>query len=177
MKKVVSSFLLILVYTNIALSICSAEENYKAEKESPLEWRLGIKPEYSAEELENMQWTNVFGNEMAQYYFNSKSLTKDEKQNDYVYVIVKAVYRDQAIINQLNDKYKSQLNEKDFISYSEMMMSFNVHGRKYAITNIKIFTNNKVMVEDNSIQPEYKPVPVKTFVDTMYEIIRNFARN
>ncbi len=173
MKKwfLVGAFILLC---NMFFSVCLAME---ANKDSAIDWKISVKEKLTPEELEAMRWTEVFQNELAQYFFEVKSIQPDSADKDQIHVTVKAIYRDKAVINNLNEYYRKNLEKEDSIACSEMQMIFQLHKRMYAVKNLKLYSSKRVLIVEQTKDVSFVPVPVKTFADTMYEFVRKCVQN
>lgn len=155
----------------LRLSLCYAEE-----KTNDI-WEISVKPKLSDQELEMLRWNPLFMNEVAQYFYEEKSINCLQDSEDEVEVIVKAVYKEQKLISKINELYKDKLENNNSVNYSEMKLIFKIKDRKYAISSVKIFDKNGVVIYEEEKKMKFFDIPVKTFVDSIYEIVRQYYRD
>ncbi|QDR82226.1 hypothetical protein [Sporomusa termitida] len=144
---------------------------------SPLDWQISVLKKPTAEDLERQRWSYVFANDIGRYAFDNKSLRKDEADKKLVYVLVKTIFTDPEVIGKLTEKYKQQLPANDKVAYSEMQMVFQVRGKKYAVTESRVFSEQGTLLEETKKSAKFAAVTPKTFADSMYDIARNYEKN
>lgn len=143
----------------------------------PLDWEISVRPKPSEEEIERQRWLHVFSNDIGTFVFDHKSLKVDEADNNLVHVLTKTIFTDPKLIDSLNDKYREKLITTDKVAYSEIWMAFKTRDRTYAVTGIKVVSEQGTVLEERQQTAKFAPVPVKTFADSMYEIVKNYVRN
>lgn len=144
---------------------------------SPLNWEISVRPKPTEEEIERQRWLQVFANEIGIYVFDHKSLQVDEADKNLVHVLTKTIFIDPKIIGNLNEKYQEKLTAEDKVSYSEMQMVFHLKQKTYAVTGIRVVSEQGTVLEERQQTGKFAPVPVKTFADSMYDIAQNYVRN
>lgn len=141
------------------------------------EWEISVLPKPTAAELEQQRWTYVFANDIGIYAFDNKSITIDEKDKNLMHVLVKTIFSDPKTIEKLNEQYKNKLGEADKVSYSEMQMVFQVKKKEYAVTATQVVSEQGLILRNTTQEARFLPVPVKTFADSMYEIVKAYKQN
>lgn len=144
---------------------------------SPLDWEISVRPKPSEEELERQRWLQVFSNDIGIFAFDHKSIKVDEADSNLVHVLTKTIFTDPKLIDSLHDKYQEKLTAADKVAYSEIWMAFKTRGKTYAVTGIKVVSEQGTVLEERQQTAKFAPVPVKTFADSMYEIVKNYVRN
>ena len=151
-----------------------AEERPARER---LDWEISVRPKPSEEEIERQRWVQVFSNDIGIFAFDHKSLKVDEADNNLVHVLTKTIFTDPKLIGSLNDKYQDKLVAADKVAYGEIWMAFKTRGKTYAVTGIKVVSEQGTVLEERQQTAKFVPVPVKTFADSMYEFVKNYVRN
>ncbi|MCM0760542.1 MULTISPECIES: hypothetical protein [Sporomusa] len=144
---------------------------------SPLDWELSVRPKPSEAEIERQRWVQVFKNDIGIFAFDHTSLKVDEADNNLVHVLTKTIFTDPKLIGNLHDKYQEKLTAEDKVAYSEIWMAFKTRDKTYAVTGIKVVSEQGTVLEERQQTAKFAPVPVKTFADSMYEIVKNYVRN
>ena len=144
---------------------------------SPPDWEISVRPKPSEAEIERQRWVQVFSNDIGVFAFDHKSIKVDETDNNLVHVLTKTIFTDQKLIDSLHDKYQEKLTAEDKVAYSEIWMAFKTRGKTYAVTGIKVVSEQGTVLEERQQTAKFAPVPVKTFADSMYEIVKNYVRN
>ena len=174
MEKIIVVFLLFYCM----VPSLSAEAAEKEEK--PAMWEMGISSadKMTPEEEERARWAAVFANDMGIYLFDSKSLAMSETEKGTVNILAKAIFNNPKLVAQLDEQYKTKLQDDEQVAFSEMQMSFKVNKRQYVVTETRVYSNKGTLLDDLKSQDmKFKEVPVKTFADSLYEIVKGFACN
>ncbi|MGL5514612.1 MAG: hypothetical protein ACRDBM_15460 [Sporomusa sp.] len=172
MKKL---FLLLLI-SGLMLAGFTAQAQEQSES-SPLDWEISVRRKQTAEEIERKRWLTVFTNDIGVFAFDQKSMAADEEDDNLVHVLVKTTFVDNKLVEKLNQRYKSKLNSYDKVSYSEMQMIFQVKQKMYAVTGTRVISEQGNVLEDTMQAVKFLPVPVETFADSMYNIVKAYKRD
>ncbi|SDE50557.1 hypothetical protein [Sporomusa acidovorans] len=175
MRKILMLFLMVCVI----LPCLQARAAEKTEKADTI-WEMEISGErkLTSEEEERSRWIGVFANDIGSYLFDKKSLARVENKKDQIKVLGRTIFNSPEVLEQLQSQYKTKLPADDKVGFSDIQMIFNVEKRKYAVTETKLFSEHGILLEDIVAKEVlFKPVPVKTFADSMYEIAKLFNQN
>lgn len=146
-----------------------------AEASAP-DWTISVLPKPTKEELERQRWSYVFVNDIGRYAFDNTSLHVAETDKQLIHVLVKTIFTDPKVIVHLNEQYKAKLNSGDKVASSEMQLVFQIKQKKYAVTEIKVLSEQGRVLEDSKQRATFIPVTPKTFTDSMYEIAKKYER-
>ena len=176
MRKIVMFFLVVCIV--LPCLPIHAEEKTSEQHSGIWEMEMSSEKKLTPEEEERARWVGVFANDMGIYLFDKKSLAQVENQKDQIQVLVRTIFNGPKVVEQLQERYKAKLATDDKVGVSETRMIFNVGKRKYAVIETKIISAHGVLLEDIVAKKlVFKPVPVKTFADTMYEVAKSFNRD
>jgi len=177
MRKIVMLFLMICIV--LPCWPTKAAEKPAAEQTSGIwEMEMSREKKLTPEEEEKERWVGVFANDIGIYLFDKKSLALVENKEDQVQVLVRTIFNGPKVVEQLQERYKAKLPVDDKVGFSETKMIFKVEKAKYAVIETKLFSAHGILLEDIVKQRIiFKPVPVKTFADTMYQVAKSFNRN
>ena len=176
MRKILMLFLMVfIIFPCLPLH---AEEKTSEQHSGIWEMEMSSEKKLTPEEEERARWVGVFANDIGIYLFDKKSLAQVENKKDQIQVLVRTIFNGPKVVEQLQDRYKTKMAADDKVGFGETKMIFNVDNRKYAVIETKVISAQGVLLEDIiKKKPVFKPVPVKTFADTMYEVAKSFNMN
>ena len=85
-------------------------------------------------------------------------------------VMTKTVFTDKETLKKLNAKYKDKLAKKEKVQYCEILMTFNLAEKSYAVTNMDVFGSQKTLLQHSEKKLQFVPVPEGSFAEAMLEI-------
>ena len=176
MRKIVIFFLVFCIF--LPCLPLHAEEKTSEQHSGIWEMEMSSEKKLTPEEEERARWVGVFANDIGIYLFDKKSLAQVENKKDQIQVLVRTIFNGPKVVEQLQDRYKDKMAADDKVGFSETKMIFNVDNRKYAVIETKVISAHGVLLEDVVAKTTiFKSVPVKTFADTMYEVVKTFNMN
>ena len=176
MGKILKLLALILGLT-FPFSVVNAGQPAEQEAEQPAIYEMSILPKKTPEELEQERWAYLMSNGTGLFLYDNKALAISDDNKDVVQILVLTIYRDKQIIDKLNNKYGSKLEDDDSAINSDMQMLINVRKKTYAIIDSKLFSKQGKLLYENIQDKKFFPIKSQTLMDTVYMIAKNYQRN
>ena len=162
----------------LMLMACLASFTAQAEevtKQEGLNWEISMMPKATAEEQETARWSIVVENNLGVYAYDMGSLAFTKVENgvadkNIISVMTKTVFTDKDTLKKLNTKYKDKLAKKEKVQYCEILMTFNLAEKSYAVTNMDVFGSKKTLLQHSEKELQFVPVPEGSFAEAMLEI-------
>lgn len=167
--------LLILCVTILTcLGACVAQAEEVTQKDA-MNWEISMMPKATAEEQEAARWSIAVENNLGIYAYDMGSLTFSKVVNglpdkNIISVMTKTVFTDKDTLKKLNEKYKDKLAKKEKVQYCEILMTFNLAEKSYAVTNMDVFGSKKTLLQHTEKPLQFVPVPEGSFAEAMLEI-------
>ena len=177
MKKLLLLFFMLVACLG-ALTV-QAEE---VKQQEGMNWEISMMPKATAEEQEAARWSIVVENNLGVYAYDMDSLTFTKVENgvadkNIVSVLTKTVFTDKETLKKLNNKYKDKLAKKEKVLYCEILMTFNLAEKSYAVTNMDVFGSKKTLLQHSEKELQFVPVPQGSFAEAMLEICQQAVAN
>ncbi len=147
--------------------------------QDPMNWEISMMPKQSEEEkaaeAEAARWSVVVENNIGVYAYDMDSLTFSDVTNgvvnkNIVTVLTKTVFTDKNTLKKINEKYKDKLAKKEKAQYCEIVMTFNLADKTYAINQMDVFGDKKTLLDHSEREVKFVPVPEGSFAEAMMEI-------
>ena len=151
-------------------------------KQEGLNWEISIMPTATEEEQEAARWSIVVENNLGVYAYDMGSLAFTKVENgiadkNIISVMTKTVFTDKETLKKLNEKYKAKLAKKEKVQYCEILMTFNLAEKSYAVTNMDVFGSKKTLLQHSEKELQFVPVPEGSFAEAMLEICQQAVAN
>ena len=177
MKKLLIFCLMVMA----CLSTFTAQAE-EVTKQEGLNWEISMMPKATEEEQEAARWSIVVENNLGVYAYDMDSLTFTKVENgvadkNIVSVLTKTVFTDKETLKKLNNKYKDKLTKKEKVLYCEILMTFNLAEKSYAVTNMDVFGSKKTLLQHSEKGLQFVPVPEGSFAEAMLEICQQAVAN
>ena len=177
MKKLLLLFFMLVACLG-ALTV-QAEE---VKQQEGMNWEISMMPKATEEEQEAARWSIVVENNLGVYAYDMDSLTFTKVENgvadkNIVSVLTKTVFTDKETLKKLNNKYKDKLTKKEKVLYCEILMTFNLAEKSYAVTNMDVFGSKKTLLQHSEKELQFVPVPQGSFAEAMLEICQQAVAN
>ena len=177
MKKLLLLFFMLVACLG-ALTV-QAEE---VKQQEGMNWEISMMPKATEEEQEAARWSIVVENNLGVYAYDMDSLTFTKVENgvadkNIVSVLTKTVFTDKETLKKLNNKYKDKLTKKEKVLYCEILMTFNLAEKSYAVTNMDVFGSKKTLLQHREKELQFVPVPEGSFAEAMLEICQQAVAN
>ena len=141
----------------------------------PINWEISMMPKATEEEQEAARWSVVVENNLGIYAYDMGSFAFTQVKNGIVdksiiSVLTKTVFTDKETLKKLNQRYKEKLTKKEKAQYCEILMTFNLTEKSYAVTNMDVFGSKKTLLQHSEKPLNFVPVPEGSFAEAMLEI-------
>ena len=151
-------------------------------KQEGLNWEISMMPKATEEEQEAARWSIVVENNLGVYAYDMSSLAFTKVENgiadkNIISVMTKTVFTDKETLKKLNEKYKAKLAKKEKVQYCEILMTFNLAEKSYAVTNMDVFGSKKTLLQHSEKELQFVPVPEGSFAEAMLEICQQAVAN
>ena len=151
-------------------------------KQEGLNWEISMMPKGTEEEQEAARWSIVVENNLGVYAYDMGSLAFTKVENgiadkNIISVMTKTVFTDKETLKKLNEKYKAKLAKKEKVQYCEILMTFNLAEKSYAVTNMDVFGSKKTLLQHSEKELQFVPVPEGSFAEAMLEICQQAVAN
>ena len=168
----------------LMLMACLASFTAQAEevtKQEAMNWEISMMPK-ATEEQEAARWSIVVENNLGVYAYDMGSLAFTKVENgvadrNIISVMTKTVFTDKDTLKKLNTKYKDKLAKKEKVQYCEILMTFNLAEKSYAVTNMDVFGSKKTLLQHSEKELQFVPVPEGSFAEAMLEICQQAVAN
>ncbi len=162
----------------LMVMLCLGAASVQAEelvKKEPVNWEISMMPKATAEEQEAARWSIVVENNLGIYAYDMGSFAFTQVVNgvpdkNIIAVMTKTVFTDKDTLKKLNEKYKDKLAKKEKVQYCEILMTFNLAEKSYAVTNMDVFGSQKTLLQHSEKKLQFVPVPEGSFAEAMLEI-------
>lgn len=173
--------MLVLMLLTCLSAFAAYAENVPAQQKG-MDWEISMMPKPSAEEQDAARWSIVVENNVGIYAYDMDSLTFSKVTNgiadkNIVSVLTKTVFTDKEILKKLNAKYKEALPKKEKVQYCEILMTFNLAEKTYAVQGMDVFSNRKTVLEHQAKPLRFVPIPQGSFAEAMLEICQQAVNN
>ena len=84
--------------------------------------------------------------------------------------MTKTVFTDKNTLKKLNEQFKNKLTKKEKVQYCEILMTFNLAEKSYAVTGMDVFGSKKTLLQQTTKDLQFVPVPEGSFAEAMLEI-------
>lgn len=177
MKKLLLLFFMLMAC--LGTFTAQAEE---VKQQEGMNWEISMMPKATEEEQEAARWSIVVENNLGVYAYDMDSLTFTKVENgvadkNIVSVLTKTVFTDKETLKTLNNKYKDKLTKKEKVLYCEILMTFNLAEKSYAVTNMDVFGSKKTLLQHSEKELQFVPVPEGSFAEAMLEICQQAVAN
>ena len=177
MKKLLIFCLMVMA----CLSTFTAQAE-EVTKQEGLNWEISMMPKATEEEQEAARWSIVVENNLGVYAYDMSSLAFTKVENgiadkNIISVMTKTVFTDKETLKKLNEKYKAKLAKKEMVQYCEILMTFNLAEKSYAVTNMDVFGSKKTLLQHSEKELQFVPVPEGSFAEAMLEICQQAVAN
>ena len=177
MKKLLIFCLMVMA----CLSTFTAQAE-EVTKQEGLNWEISMMPKATEEEQEAARWSIVVENNLGVYAYDMGSLAFTKVENgiadkNIISVMTKTVFTDKETLKKLNEKYKAKLAKKEKVQYCEILMTFNLAEKSYAVTNMDVFGSKKTLLQHSEKELQLVPVPQGSFAEAMLEICQQAVAN
>ena len=177
MKKLLIFCLMVMA----CLSTFTAQAE-EVTKQEGLNWEISMMPKATEEEQEAARWSIVVENNLGVYAYDMGSLAFTKVENgiadkNIISVMTKTVFTDKETLKKLNEKYKAKLAKKEKVQYCEILMTFNLAEKSYAVTNMDVFGSKKTLLQHSEKELQFVPVPQGSFAEAMLEICQQAVAN
>ena len=169
----------------LMVMLCLGAASVQAEelvKKEPVNWEISMMPKATAEEQEAARWSIVVENNLGIYAYDMGSFAFTQVVNgvpdkNIIAVMTKTVFTDKDTLKKLNEKYKDKLAKKEKVQYCEILMTFNLAAKSYAVTNMDVFGSKKTLLQHTEKPLQFVPVPEGSFAEAMLEICQQAIAN
>lgn len=177
MKKLLIFCLMVMA----CLSTFTAQAE-EVTKQEGLDWEISMMPKATEEEQEAARWSIVVENNLGVYAYDMSSLAFTKVENgiadkNIISVMTKTAFTDKETLKKLNEKYKAKLAKKEKVQYCEILMTFNLAEKSYAVTNMDVFGSKKTLLQHSEKELQFVPVPEGSFAEAMLEICQQAVAN
>ncbi len=167
--------LLILILTVAACLGAFTAHAEEVNQRQGLDWEISMMPKPTEEEQEAARWSVVVENNLGVYAYDMSSLTFSEVKNgvadkNIISVMTKTVFTDKNTLKKLNEQFKNKLAKKEKVQYCEILMTFNLAEKAYAVTSMDVFGSKKTLLQHTTKDLQFVPVPEGSFAEAMLEI-------
>lgn len=171
MKKLLLLFAMILTCLSVSVAFAAEQPVQK----QGMDWEISMMPKPTEEEQEAARWSIVVENNIGIYAYDMDSLTFSKVTNgladkNIVSVLTKTVFTDKETLKKLNNKYKDSLKKKEKVQYCEILMTFNLADKTYAVEGMEVFGSQKTLLEHQAKEAKFVHVPEGSFAEAMLEI-------
>lgn len=174
----------LLVFCLMVLA-CLGTFNVQAEevtKKEGMNWEISMMPKATEEEQEAARWSIVVENNLGVYAYDMGSLAFTKVDNgladkNIISVMTKTVFTDKDTLKKLNAKYKDKLAKKEKVQYCEILMTFNLAEKSYAVTTMDVFGSKKTLLQHSEKESNFVTVPQGSFAEAMLEICQQAVVN
>ena len=179
MKKIALLLLVSLLLT-LQTSVMAARRQVEEVPENPMDWSISTSPPMSEEEKEAARWSLILENDLGLYAYDMSTLGYVSDKNgtvdtNLVGATVKTLFTDKKILKKIQEQYASKLKGKEKVQYCLLDMQYNMAEKTYTVTEMRVFTNKKRIIETKKNKTGFVPVPEKSFAEAMYEICQQFV--
>ena len=174
--------LLLLFFMLVACLGTFTAQAEEVKQQEGMNWEISMMPKATEEEQEAARWSIVVENNLGVYAYDMDSLTFTKVKNgvadkNIVSVLTKTVFTDKETLKKLNNKYKDKLIKKEKVLYCEILMTFNLAEKSYAVTNMDVFGSKKTLLQHSEKELQFVPVPEGSFAEAMLEICQQAVAN
>ena len=174
--------LLLLFFMLVACLGTFTAQADEVKQQEGMNWEISMMPKATEEEQEAARWSIVVENNLGVYAYDMDSLTFTKVENgvadkNIVSVLTKTVFTDKETLKKLNNKYKDKLTKKEKVLYCEILMTFNLAEKSYAVTNMDVFGSKKTLLQHSEKELQFVPVPEGSFAEAMLEICQQAVAN
>ena len=174
--------LLLLFFMLVACLGTFTAQAEEVKQQEGMNWEISMMPKATEEEQEAARWSIVVENNLGLYAYDMDSLTFTKVENgvadkNIVSVLTKTVFTDKETLKKLNNKYKDKLTKKEKVLYCEILMTFNLAEKSYAVTNMDVFGSKKTLLQHSEKELQFVPVPQGSFAEAMLEICQQAVAN
>lgn len=147
----------------------------EADSRPELNWEISMMPKPTEKEQEAERWSVAIQNNLGVYAYDRASLTFSEEKNgtadrNIISILTKTVFTDKDTVKKLNEQFKEKLAKKETTQYCEILMTFNLADKTYAVTRMDVFGNKKTLLQHVEKELQFVPVPEGSFAEAMLEI-------
>ncbi|MGM9582737.1 MAG: hypothetical protein ACI3WU_03355 [Phascolarctobacterium sp.] len=174
--------LLIMCMTMLACLGAFTAQAEETVNKDPVNWEISMMPKPTEEEQEAARWSIVVENNLGIYAYDMGSFAYTQVVNglpdkNIIAVMTKTVFTDKDTLKKLNEKYKAKLAKKEKVQYCEILMTFNLAEKSYAVTNMDVFGSKKTLLQHSEKALQFVPVPQGSFAEAMLEICQQAVAN
>lgn len=159
------------------LPACAAEKQ-EAIPADPWHFELSMQPKKTEAEMGAERWTTLMSSATGNYLFEYDSIkpVEDEKGNKSKserQVLIRSIFKDARVLQQLNKNYASKLATDENVAYCDMLLIFDLRKQLYKTVQTQIYTKAGRLVEERSSEGIWKKVPGQSFADTLLKFLLN----
>ena len=172
-------------FTVVLLSCSLLLPVYAAEKQEEIPWafELSVQPKKTEAELEAERWTLLMSSETGNYLFEYDSIkpvedTEGNKSKNEKQVLMRTVFKDTKVLEQLNKNYAAKLETGEQAAYCDMLLVFDLRKQLYKTVQTKVYTGEGRIIDERSGAGIWKKVPGQSFSDTLLKfLLKNDKHN
>ncbi len=167
MKKII---MMALLGALVVSGVAQAQEN-------KMDWEISMQPKLTAEEKEQARWVPILTNNVGEYSYAKDTLRyagkgKDKRQ---VEVVVKTVFKDEALLARLQQMYSKDLRQGETVSNSQMKLTFLLDEKEYIVNSMEVYTDTGRPLAVERKKERRREVPEKSFAEAMLEICQQYT--
>lgn len=122
-KILLYKFLTVILLSSLWFLPAAAAEQQEEQAADPWAFELSVQPKKTEVELEAERWTLLMSSETGNYLFEYDSITPVEdaegnKSKNERQVLMRTVFKDTKVLEQLNKNYAAKLETDEKVAYS-----------------------------------------------------------
>ena len=167
-------FLTVILLSWLWILPAAAAEPQEEQAVDPWAFELSVQPKKTEAELEAERWTLLMSSETGNYLFEYDSIKPvDERQ-----VLMRTVFKDTKVLEQLNKNYAAKLETGEQAAYCDMLLVFDLRKQLYKTVQTKVYTGEGRIIDERSGAGIWKKVPGQSFADTLLKfLLKNDKHN
>ena len=167
-------FLTVILLSWLWILPAAAAEPQEEQAVDPWAFELSVQPKKTEAELEAERWTLLMSSETGKPVEDTEgNKSKNEKQ-----VLMRTVFKDTKVLEQLNKNYAAKLETGEQAAYCDMLLVFDLRKQLYKTVQTKVYTGEGRIIDERSGAGIWKKVPGQSFADTLLKfLLKNDKHN